>query len=133
MNSFTRTDLVVAENLLARLDRVPITRSIIGIGALLTLAWMIESFDIGIVGSVILALKTTWKLGPAETSGTVGIVLGLALTGPLIDRFGRRKVLITGVGWFSFFTLIGAAFARLDWITLMRFIAGLGEGAVFAL
>jgi len=138
MNSFTRTDLVVAENLLARLDRVPITRSIIGIGALLTLAWMIESFDIGIVGSVILALKTTWKLGPADigllgTSGTVGIVLGLALTGPLIDRFGRRKVLITGVGWFSFFTLIGAAFARLDWITLMRFIAGLGEGAVFAL
>jgi GTP-sensing pleiotropic transcriptional regulator CodY len=58
MNSLTRTDLVVAENLLARLDRVPITRSIIVIGALLTLAWMIESFDIGIVGSVILALKT---------------------------------------------------------------------------
>jgi len=138
MNSLTRTDLVVAENLLARLDRVPITRSIIVIGALLTLAWMIESFDIGIVGSVILALKTAWKLGPADigligTSGTVGIVLGLALAGPLVDRFGRRKVLIAGVGWFSFFTLIGAAFARLDWIVLMRFIAGLGEGAVFTL
>jgi hypothetical protein len=40
MSSFTRADLVVTENLLARLDRVPITRSIIVIGALLTLAWM---------------------------------------------------------------------------------------------
>ncbi|WMT72100.1 MFS transporter [Bradyrhizobium sp. Ash2021] len=138
MDSFTRADLVVTENLLERLDRVPITRSIIAIGTLLTLAWMVESFDIGIVGSVILSLTATWKLGPADigllgTSGTIGIVLGLAVAGPLVDRFGRRKVLIAGVAWFSFFTLIGAAFARLDWVVLMRFVAGLGEGAVFAL
>jgi putative MFS transporter len=138
MDASTGTDLIVTENLLERLDRVPITRSIIAIGMLLTLAWMVESFDIGIVGSVILALTATWKLGPADigllgTSGTIGIVLGHAVTGPLVDRFGRRRVLIAGVAWFSFFTLIGAVFARLDWIALMRFVAGLGEGAVFAL
>ncbi len=125
-------------NLLSRLDRVPITRTIVQIIALLASVWIIEAFDIGIVGQVILVLKKIWNLSPGDigllgTSSTVGIVIGLYFAGPLIDRFGRKKVLIWGVSSFSFFTLIGAAFPNLYWIVAMRFIAGLGEGAVFPL
>lgn len=125
-------------NLLSRLDRIPITSTIVQFIALLASVWIIEAFDIGIVGQVVLVLKKIWNLSPGDvgllgTSSTVGIVIGLYFAGPLIDRFGRKKVLIWGVTSFSIFTVIGAAFADLWWIIAMRFIAGLGEGAVFPL
>ena len=125
-------------NLLSRLDRIPITKTIVQIIAILASVWIIEAFDIGIVGQVVLVLKKIWNLSPGDvgllgTSSTVGIVIGLYFAGPLIDRFGRKKVLIWGVTGFTVFTMIGAAFANLWWIITMRFIAGLGEGAVFPL
>lgn len=125
-------------NLLSRLDRIPITKTIIQIIALLSSVWIIEAFDIGIVGQVVLVLKKIWNLSPGDvgllgTSSTVGIVIGLYFAGPLIDRFGRKKILIWGVTSFTIFTLIGAVFPNLYWIVCMRFIAGLGEGAVFPL
>ncbi|MDA8228937.1 MAG: MFS transporter, partial [Desulfitobacterium hafniense] len=43
----------------------------------------------------------------------------------------RKKVLLVGVTWFCLFTLIGVVFPNLYWIVVMRFVAGLGEGAVF--
>ncbi len=125
-------------NLLSRLDRIPITKTIVQIIAILASVWIIEAFDIGIVGQVILVLKKIWNLSPGDvgllgTSSTVGIVIGLYFAGPLIDRFGRKRVLIWGVVCFTLFTMVGAAYANLYWIVAMRFIAGLGEGAVFPL
>ncbi|WP_003540776.1 MFS transporter [Desulfotomaculum nigrificans] len=123
-------------NLLSRLDRIPITGTIIRIMTLLVLAWIIEAFDIGIVGQTVLVLKKIWHLSPSDvgllgTSSTLGIVIGVYFAGRLMDKFGRKKVLVWGVAWFAFFTGIGALFANLYWVVAMRFIAGLGEGAVF--
>lgn len=125
-------------NLLSRLERIPITKTIVQIIALLASVWVIEAFDIGIVGQVVLVLKKIWNLSPGDvgllgTSSTVGIVIGLYFAGPLVDRFGRKKVLIWGVTLFTIFTMIGSVSANLYWIVAMRFIAGLGEGAVFPL
>lgn len=126
----------VEANLLSRLDRLPITRSIYGIMALLVMAWIIEAFDIGVVGQTVLILKKLWNLSPSNvgllaTSSTVGIVIGVYFAGRLMDKYGRKKVLLVGVTWFCAFTLIGVVFPNLYWIAAMRFIAGLGEGAVF--
>jgi len=123
-------------NLLSRLDRLPITRSIVGIMLLLVMAWIIEAFDIGVVGQTVLILKKLWKLDPSAvgllgTSSTIGVVIGVYFAGRLMDKYGRKKVLLVGVAWFCFFTLIGVVFPNLYWIVAMRFIAGLGEGAVF--
>lgn len=123
-------------NLLSRIDRLPITGFHISIMALLVMAWIIEAFDIGIVGQVVLVLKNIWNLSPGDvgllgTSSTVGIVIGVYCAGRLMDRFGRKKILIWGVTWFCIFTGIGAIFPNLYWVAAMRFIAGLGEGAVF--
>ena len=125
-------------NLLSRLDRIPITRSTLGIMGLLALVWVIEAFDIGIVGQVVLVLRKLWKLTPGDIgllgiSSTIGVVIGLYSAGPIVDKFGRKMVLIWGVVWFTVFTVIGAAFFNLYWIVAMRFVAGLGEGAVFTL
>jgi len=131
-------DIRSQQNLLTRLDRTPITRSVVGTMLLLMVAWLVESFDVGIVGTVVLSLKEVLRLNPSDVgilaiSSTTGIAVGLPFSGRLADRFGRRAVLIWGVALFGLATLLGAAFLNFEAIILFRFIGGLGEGAVFPL
>jgi putative MFS transporter len=123
-------------NLLSRLDRAPVTRALkIGIGVLV-LVWLIESFDIGIVSTLILILKPHWHMDPAQTgllgaSGTIGLVIGIIPAGRLADKFGRKTVLLAGTAEFAVFTML-CAVAHSFWpLFALRVVAGLGEGALF--
>lgn len=124
------------ENLLSRLDRLPMTPIHIRILVLLVLAWIVEAFDIGIVGSAIVALKSLWHLSASQLgilgiSSTLGIAIGLIPSGMLADRFGRRGVVLFGVAIFGVFTLVSAFTPNFWAVVILRGIAGLGEGAVF--
>lgn len=125
-------------NLISRLDRMPMNREVRLLVGLLSLCWVMEAFDIGMIGQVLLVLKQLWDLDPSMigllgSCSTVGVVIGTASAGFLTDRYGRKRVLLWGVFIFTFFTLIGSLFAHIGWIVAMRFIAGLGAGAVFPL
>ena len=98
-----------ADNLRARLDRLPASRTVIRALVLLQLAWIIEGLDIGVSGPVLLTLKEVWRLSPAELGllgsvGTLGIVIGLLPAGYLADRFGRKPVTVWGLFPFTLFT-----------------------------
>ncbi|MDV6247091.1 MFS transporter [Rhodococcus opacus] len=129
-------ELVADANLLTRLDRAPITRTLkIGIGVVV-LVWLLESFDIGLVSVLIVVLGPEWQLTSAEigmlgASGTVGLLLGMIPAGRMADRFGRKKVLIVGTIIFAVFTFLSAFSGNLTQLLVMRSIAGLGEGAIF--
>ncbi|HET8632546.1 MAG TPA: MFS transporter [Gemmatimonadales bacterium] len=138
-HSLERRSLMRADaNLLSRFDRLPLTRTTVVAIVLLCAVWLIESFDIGIVGTLLLVLKPHWGLTPTTTgligaSATIGLVLGIFPAGRLADRFGRKRVLIAGVLIFSVFTL-ASAFSPNVWVLFaLRLIAGFGEGAVFPL
>ncbi|MBW4047440.1 MAG: MFS transporter [Proteobacteria bacterium] len=136
MSSTTSTDLFAQENLLARLDRMPINGIILLIVALLGLVWILEAFDIGIIAPVLLLLRSTWHLQPHDvgligSSGTLGIVIGLLPAGRLADRYGRKTTLMGGIVVFSVFTFLSAFSRDVSELLICRFIAGLGQGAVF--
>ncbi|MCY0876665.1 MAG: MFS transporter [Firmicutes bacterium] len=123
------------ENLLARLDRIPLTKTVIGILILLSFVWLAEAFDIGIVGPVITVLKTSWHLSSGQVallgvSSTLGVVIGMIPAGIIADRYGRRKVALLGIGAFSVLTILGAFVTGLDQLAAVRFLAGIGEGAI---
>ena len=125
-------------NLISRLDRMPMNKSVMLLVGLLSWCWVMEAFDIGMIGQVVLVLKNLWHIdagtiGILGSCSTAGVVIGTACAGFLTDRFGRKKILLWGVFIFTFFTLVGSAIADLWWIVSMRFIAGLGAGAVFPL
>jgi len=129
-------NLSVQDNLLARLDRVPVNRYILFLVGLLGIIWILEAFDIGIIAPVLFILKNEWHLSPSSTgligsAGTLGIVLGLLPAGRLADRFGRKTTLIGGIVIFSIFTFIAAFSKDVTQLAICRFIAGLGQGAVF--
>lgn len=123
------------ENLLARLDRMPITRSIVGIIALLSIVWLAEAFDIGIVGTVITQVKDLWHLSKSQVgflgvSSTLGVVIGLIPSGIIADKYGRKRVMVTGLIVFSILTLAGALAHGFWSLCAIRFLAGIGEGTV---
>ncbi|WP_274432229.1 MFS transporter [Alicyclobacillus sp. ALC3] len=122
-------------NLLTRLDRIPLTKSVLGLITLLALVWLAEAFDIGIVGPVLSTLEKAWSLqnwqsGLLAVASTLGVVIGMIPAGWLADRIGRRQVVLWGILWFSVLTLLGAISANYGMLLGVRVLAGIGEGAV---
>jgi MFS family permease len=103
------------------------------------LCWIavaLDGFDLVVIGAVIPTLSKTGDLGftdasltMASTVGLVGVGIGAVLIGPVIDRFGRRRSLISCIALFSVLT-VGVALAQdVATFTTLRFLAGLGLGA----
>src|SRR5579883_2331084 len=133
-----RVDQSVVQQIAARLDRLPLSSFSIKLLVMVAPAWIIEAYDIGIVGPTIAVLKNVWKPAPGQIAtlaiaSTIAIVIGLIPSGMLVDRLGRRRLLLWGVAWFSVFTGIAALSTSIEMLTVCRFLAGLGMGAVFPL
>ena len=105
--------------------------------ALCWVAVALDGFDLVVIGAVIPTLSKSGDLGftdasltTASTVGLVGVGIGAVLIGPLTDRFGRRRSVIACVTWFSLLTLAVAFADSVAVFTTLRFLAGLGLGAV---
>src|SRR5579883_2579432 len=101
-----RVDQSVVQQIAARLDRLPLSSFSWKLLLMVAPAWIIEAYDIGIVGPTIAVLKQLWAPTAAQVAtlaiaSTIAIVIGLIPSGMLVDRFGRRQMLIYGVAWFS--------------------------------
>jgi len=101
------------------------------------LAVALEGYDLVVIGTVIPTLSQTGDLGftdssltTASTIGLVGVGIGAVAVGPLTDRFGRRLTVISCVAWFSVLTIAVAFAQNVTQFTTLRFLAGLGLGAV---
>ncbi len=123
-------------NCISRFDRLPVNNVMIKIVAVLAAVSILEAFDLGLIGQTVLVLKQIWALTPADTGllatcSTIGVVLGTLSCGFLSDKHGRKRVLFWATFTFLIFTLIGPAMENFYWVVAMRFLSGLGAGAVF--
>ncbi|MEM6159275.1 aromatic acid/H+ symport family MFS transporter [Erwinia sp. P6884] len=93
-----------------------------------------DGLDIAIMGFIAPALKSSWdvttsQLGVVISAALAGLALGALFAGPLADRFGRRRIIISSVFFFGFWTLVTAFSRSLEQMMLFRFLTGLGLGA----
>jgi putative MFS transporter len=121
-----------------RIERLPKTWWTYRVLLLCSLAWLIEAFDIGLIGVTLPTLRELWSLPPAQISqlavaSTIGIVIGVIPSGIMADRIGRKRMLMLGMGWSTMFTLFCALAPNVGWLVTLRFLAGLGMGAMFPL
>jgi putative MFS transporter len=120
----------------ARLNRLPTTRHAYALVLLLAGASVIEAFDIGCLSVILPILKPLMHLSAVEVgmlaaSSTVGVTLGMIPAGFLADRFGRKRVLIGGMLWFSALTMVAGLAPGFRTLLVLRGLSGLGTGATF--
>ncbi|QQE76877.1 MFS transporter [Alicyclobacillus sp. SO9] len=125
-------------NVSGRMERLPVTRITWHIVFLAGFAWFIESLDIGVLGVALNPIKEVMHLTPSNVglltaASTFGIVLGLIPAGFLSDKYGRKRLLVFGIVEYSLLTLACAFSPNYQVLLLLRFLSGLGMGAVFPL
>jgi AAHS family 4-hydroxybenzoate transporter-like MFS transporter len=106
----------------------------IGIFVLCGLCLIMDGFDVQAWGYVAPSLFSEWHM--ASAAGRVasftltGVLLGSLIFSMLADKIGRRPVLIGATLYFSLLTLMTARVTSLDELLAIRFIGGLGLGAI---
>jgi AAHS family 4-hydroxybenzoate transporter-like MFS transporter len=110
-------------------------------GRIVFLAWLtlfLDGIDNQAIAYVAPALSAAWHLergalGPIFAAGVVGVALGALIIGPLADRYGRKLVLVSTVIYFSAMSLAITQATNLTELLVLRFLIGLGLGAVVPL
>src|SRR5579863_4601452 len=125
----------------ALLDRLPATRTIWRLVALLSLGGFFEYYDLfftgyiapGLVRSGILTASTRGLFGTTGVASFVaamfsGLFLGTALFGFVADRFGRRTIFTYSLLWYTVASIMMAFQNDVFDLNLWRFISGIGVG-----
>jgi MFS transporter, putative metabolite:H+ symporter len=132
-------DRTRASAILARLDRLPPTRHVWLLIAMLSLGGMFEFYDLfmtayvvpGLVKAGLLAdVKVGMFAGPAlfVASTFAGLFIGTFVFGYVADKYGRRTVFTYSMLWYSAATLVMAFQNTGLGVCGWRLIAGIGIG-----
>jgi MFS family permease len=120
-----------------RLDRSPwrpIHRRVAGA---LGIGWMLDAFEVQIIGSVIPSIASDFGLSQAEQIAVfvvwfVGIGVGAALFGYLADRVGRRRLFVATLLLYSLAAIATATSPSYPVFMVFRFLTGLGVGGEYS-
>ena len=96
---------------------------------------LMDGFDVQAMGYVAPAIIQEWhvskaSLGPVFGAGLLGMLVGSLAFSVLADRIGRRPVLIGATLFFSVCMLVTPWAATLEQLQVLRFVTGLGLGAI---
>ncbi len=96
---------------------------------------MLDGFDVQAIGYVAPAIKHDWHisdpvLGRVVSAALVGVLVGSLFLSMLADKIGRRPILVGSSLFFSVTTLFTARAQTVDQLLVIRFIAGIGLGAI---
>ncbi len=119
----------------AWIDTRPVSRFQWNVLLLCFIIIMLDGYDAAVMGFVAPALIEDWgisraEMGPILGAAMFGVAIGALVAGPLSDRYGRKRILLWSVALFALFSLAGAVAQSPTQLALMRFLTGLGLGAV---
>ena len=128
---FIETDIT------CRLDSLPWSRFHTKFLIALGVAWILDAFEVVIVGNVLGGMTESLSLSPLEGSLVisgflVGAILGSFLFGHLADQYGRKRVFMLTLLLYS----LGTSLTGFAWdfysAFVLRVIGGAGIGGEFA-
>ena len=121
-------------NITETIDNSQVGSFQISVFVLCGLCLIMDGFDVQSWGYVAPSLFTEWGIasaaGRVASVTLIGVMIGSLLFSMLADKIGRRPVLIGATLYFSALTLITARVQNLEQLLIIRFIAGLGLGAI---
>ena len=141
------TQAAAVASVAARLDRLPATRSLWTMVALLSAGAIFEYYDLFVTayvapGMTRSGLFTPESLGPFDALAGIGVTgfgtfvfatfaglwVGTTAFGGVADRYGRRAVFTWSLVWYSLATLVLALQTTGFGVDLWRFVTGIGLG-----
>jgi putative MFS transporter len=124
----------VAPDILARIERLPLSSWQIKTRIIVGTATFFDAFDALAITYVLPAVVPLWKLSPGATgwlisTGFLGQLIGALAGGALAERIGRRPVIVAAVLWFGLFSLACGWAWSYESLLVLRLLQGLGLGA----
>ncbi len=100
--------------------------------------WALDSYDMQMFSFLLPTLIGIWGLTKGEagivgTSALLSAALGGWIAGILSDRFGRVRILIFTVCWFTFFGVVAGFAQNFEQLLVARTFQGLGFGGEWAI
>jgi MFS transporter, SP family, arabinose:H+ symporter len=128
----TAQSSAAGSGVLAQLDKREIGGLYIYLAVLATIGGFLFGFDSANIGSALEFLP--FDLGPLGTGITVagaslGSFVGALAAGPLVDRFGRKSLLLVDSGLFALGSIVSAFAPEAITLIIGRLIIGLAIGA----
>ncbi|MGZ4372598.1 MAG: MFS transporter, partial [Gaiellaceae bacterium] len=122
-----------------RLDRLPWSRWHWRIVIALGITWILDGFEVTLVGSIASVLTkpntlhlSTQQAASAGTAYLLGAVFGALMFGYLTDRLGRKRLFTATLAVYLVFT-VATALAWGFWsLAVFRFLAGSGIGGEYS-
>lgn len=116
-------------------------RTLLWVVALAFFGLVFDGYDLVVYGTVLSTfLRDPSQIGPVTPAmggvlgsyALVGVLVGALLAGTLSDVIGRRKLMLLAYAWFSVGMAVTALMTTTAGFGLMRFVSGLGIGALVA-
>ena len=119
--------------IVARLERLPITRFHIKARVIAGIATLFDGYDSLTIAYVLPVLVPLWHISPTQTglmisAGSAGQLLGALLFGWLADRIGRIRALSLSIALFALMSLACATAWDYNSLFVFRFMQGIGLG-----
>lgn len=97
------------QDIAARLDRLPVSRLHITVLIVAALSLFFDTLDTVITGFVLATLRPLWgfdaaTIGIISAIGLAGYLVGTALAGFAADRFGRKRMIMLTLVFYSLFS-----------------------------
>ncbi len=122
-----------ADEIVARLERLPFTRFHLHMASTLGVGTFFDAFDglsMGVALTVIFtALKVDFlNAGLLVSSAAIGQFIGAWVFGALAERFGRKTAFVLALGWFGVLSIASALAWDFSSLFVLRVVQGIGLG-----
>ncbi len=120
-------------DIVARIERLPVTRFHIKARFIVGVATIFDGYDALMIAAVMPVLVGLWAIPPGKvgfliSAANVGQLIGALFFGWLADRIGRLKTLTLSVALYSLAAFACAFAWDYNSMAILRFIEGLGLG-----